>query len=251
MRCFYSIMKITIGLLLMIFLVSCKKEIVNIGTEGELNGAVNLYISNNNYSLHGSGVKVTIDGSSPLFQTTTDENGQFVIKELPTGIYDLVFTKDSFVTNKIVSYQFVGGEIASTVGQIGLYKLNYSKITDLTVNSTIDPNYWVSVKGKISQPIIFGFRYYLSMDSNVSYSNYQATGETEYNLDGEVWINLYNDDLLNIPANTTIYLIIYPCSAFYASYFDINTGKEIYMVNTQLPSGIVSFVSPNVTLTPK
>ncbi len=247
MRCFYSILRTTVYVSLAMFLFSCNKETVyedQLG--GDLKGFVWVY--NNNSTLTDySGVTVTVDGSSPVLKTTTNEKGEYTIEGLKTGIYDLVFTKDSFATYKIVSFQFIGSNVPTVASPVELYKLPDVKISDLKVDTSKNSpySYSVIVHGSLSSSSSSLYlRYYISNSPDVSYSNYQAS---DYSFpSSNVMFSFYiNSNLLSkFSRDKPLYIIFYPCLSALTSYIDINTGNQIYMVNTSQGSAVVPFMIP-------
>lgn len=222
-------------------LFSCKKIIEYQGPTGELKGKVYLYSTN--AIINYSGVKVTLQGSNSL-ETLTDAGGNFAFENLPTDIYDLIITKDSFATYKNFSYQFIGGSIPANIGVIELPKLYYSTITDLEADTFSNFGYTqINITANLNSTGSY-FRYYISTDPKVSYSNYQFTGRiTSYS--EKINYTIYANDLQNFDVNTRLYLIIYPGSYFLDTYYtDIQTGNLIYLINSNMPSDIVSFVIP-------
>ena len=248
MRCFYSILRTTVYVSLAMFLFSCNKETVyedQLG--GDLKGFVWVY--NNNSTLTDySGVTVTVDGSSPVLKTTTNEKGEYTIEGLKTGIYDLVFTKDSFATYKMISFQFVGGNVPLDAGFVSLYKLSYAKINDLKVDTSSYYQYYyaINVHGSLSGPSIsyIYLRYYVSDSPDVSYTNYQATDYSYSSSTGVFSFSPSNTLLSKFPKGKQLYIILYSCTTS-SSYIDINTGNQIYMINADKASAVVPFMIPN------
>lgn len=77
---------------------------------GELKGKIVLYDSLGKILSDASGATVQLEGTS--FSATTDANGIWSIKDLPSRTYSITFTKSDFHTMKNTSYQFLGGGIS-------------------------------------------------------------------------------------------------------------------------------------------
>jgi hypothetical protein len=89
-------------LLLLISFLSCKNSSTdNIvpATDADITGFVLLYDKAISL-LDNSGMKVSIQGSSPLISATTDANGKFVLSDVPFGTYTLVYEKTGYGTYK-------------------------------------------------------------------------------------------------------------------------------------------------------
>jgi hypothetical protein len=245
MKFLYTMSKLSTVLCLVILLFSCKREIIYEGPTGELAGKITLSGVN---VKDNSGVLVTIDGASPTLHTTTNAKGEYSIQNVKTGIYDIVFTKDSFSTFKIISFQFIGGNVPSYVYPRTLYKLPYFSITDLKVDTGRYNSYngFVTVSGLLPNSPNIVFRYYLSYSPDVSYTNYQQTGYLYSNPGENLSFNFNSNVLKNFISGEKIYLILYP-SSFYntQTYIDMVTGNPVYGVNVSMASAIVSFVLPN------
>lgn len=234
---------VLLGLMMIVF--SCKKEVYYEGLKGELKGKAGLY-ENNTTITDYSGVSVTLDGSSPGLQTTTNAKGEYEFTDVKTGIYDIVFSKEGYGTYKLVSYQFIGGNLPTFVYPVSLAKIPVFSITSLKVDTgRYNPySYFVNVTGKVSVTASSNLRIYLSDRPDVSYTNYQATDYTFCNSAGEISYNPYNL-ITKYPKGKQLYIILYPSPYYFSSYIDLSTGNPIYTVNTQKGSAIISFTIPN------
>jgi hypothetical protein len=245
MKYSYSMCKLSAVLCLVVLLISCKREIIYEGPMGALAGKITLAGFN---VKDNSGVLVTIDGTSPALHTTTNEKGEYSIENIKTGLYDIVFSKDSFSTFKIISCQFIGGKLPSYIDPITLYKLPYFSINDLKVDTGTYSwqTGFVKVSALLNNSTSGTLRYYLSYSPDVSYTNYQQTGYIYVNAGNNLSYNFNTTALRNFKKGKNIYIILYPSSVSYSgTYIDLITGNTIYGVNVSLPSSIVSFVLPN------
>jgi hypothetical protein len=230
---------------LMMILFSCKKEVYYEALKGELKGRVGL-TDNSSTITDYSGVSVILDGSSPGLQTTTNAKGEYNFTDVKTGIYDIVFSKEGYGTYKLVSYQFIGGNIPTFIYPISLGKVPDFSITSLQVDTgRYSPyTYFVNVTGKISVLTYSYLRVYLSDRPDVSYTNYQATDVIFVNNTGEITYNL-NNIISKYPKGKQLYIIVYPGIYSSSSYIDLSSGNSIYTINTQKGSAIIPFTIPN------
>lgn len=233
-------------------LLSCKKEIEYEGLKGDLKGSVYLY-DNEQSITNYSNVTVTAEGSSPLVKAVTNDKGEFTLQGLETGIYDIVFSKEGFATYKIISLQFIGGDTITAGYNPTLYKLPDFSITELKADTfryiPSYPYFYVNITASVSNKSDYCYlRFYLSDNPKVSYSDYQFT-DILMARNGQLLNQLSTDILKTInkyPAGKKMYLIVYPDIAYSNSYLDIITGKQIYGINPDRGSAVVSFTIPKL-----
>lgn len=244
MRFLSQIVKLFI---LVIVVSACRKEILYEGIEGELKGRVSLI---ENFSLSDqSGVEVSVDGAPAGFKATTDINGSYSISGLKTGIYDVIFTKPGFSTFKLLSLQYIGGNIPFYAPNAFLYKLPTVNVTSLKVDTgKIYPwsNPFVRVTVSVSGPSATYLRYYVGDSPDVDYTDYLATDlvyfGAAYYPNGFPFY-LQDSFLSKLPKRKQLYMVVYP-GASGVSYTDITTGNEVYPVNIEKASAKIPLTIP-------
>ncbi len=240
-------------LLLIIFLSSCETKKEYDLLTGQLYGYVSLFDTTNDLSPISdlSGVEIIAEGSDPEISVFSEEDGSFIFNDLPAGTYNYIFKKDGYGTYKYVGETFVGGSEPSYLLKVYLYQLYNSTIEideiDTTQNSY---NYYtISINGSISTNSSSyneneNFRYYISNNENVSYSDYLSTGEAYFSYDNSIYGEFTMDTLL-YPVGTEMYFIMYSSSDYNYYYIDTETGNKIYSgVNTEKPSNVVKAIVP-------
>jgi hypothetical protein len=241
------------GFILFILLLNtaCEKETEYEVLSGQLIGYVTLYDNDRNNISDNSGAEIIIEGSNPQIKVLTDEDGQFTIDNLNSGIYNIVFKKEGFCQHKIVSYQFIGGNKPATIYQTALYSLSDFQIDNLEITD-LEMQYSVEfmVTAKVSnqnENTSSYFRYYLSDKADISYKNYIST-DAAYSFSGNEEISFYLQiDTLKFPIGSELYLIMYPASEIYQYYIDINSGNKIYTsININKPSEVANITIPEV-----
>ncbi|MEA1899021.1 MAG: carboxypeptidase-like regulatory domain-containing protein [Bacteroidota bacterium] len=231
--------------------VACEKETEYEVLSGQLIGYVTLYDSDRTKLSDSGGVEVIVEGSNPQIKASTDEDGQFKIDNLKSGIYNIVFNKEGYCQHKIISYQFVGGNKPSTIYQTALYsqsnfQIDSLKITDLERQYTVE--FMVNAKISNQKENLSSYcRYYLSNEPDISYKKYIST-DIAYRFSGDEDISFYiRIDTLKFPIGSELYLIMYPTSETYQNYTDINTGNKIYTsINSNKPSEVATITIPEV-----
>ncbi len=231
--------------------VACKKETEYDVLTGQIIGYVSLSNKTLNNLSDDSGVEIIVEGSKPKITTTTDADGKFIIDDLKSGTYNLIFKKDGYTQHKIVSYQFLGGSTPATVGNIYLYTRSKLNINDLTITNLETPfSIDLRVTANIYDPDNNQYayiRYYLSNEPDISYKNYISTGMRSVYPEYESLDFSLTIDTIKYPVGSELYMILYPASDFNQYYKDINSGKNIYTsVNEDKPSEIVNITIPEV-----
>lgn len=251
MKKHYWLFKLLAIIALTASIYSCKKEVEYSGLTGELKGTTTLYGGGSAIADY-SGITVTVEGSSPKLQATTNEKGEFDIKGLKTGIYDIVFTKGGYATYKAVSYQFIGGNTPSYASAI-LAKLPDVKILDVKVDTVSYDHlyYTIYVNGTLSAAQSVSLQYYISDSPDVSYTNYQASSVDFCYNSKNIWFRMDNTFLAKFPQGKQLYIRFYPAistsSTF--SYIDIATGLRIYPVNPDCGTEAIPFMIPKIKST--
>jgi len=230
--------------------VACEKAIEYEVLSGQLIGYVTLFDNNQNNLSDNSGVEIIVEGSNHQIKASTDEDGQFIVDNLKSGIYNFVFNKEGYCQHKIISYQFVGGNKPGTIYQTGLYSLSDIQIDSLEITD-LERQYNVAfMVTAVSHQQVNSFsyyRYYLSNEPEISYKNYIST-DVAYSFSGTENISFYLEiDTLKFPVGSELYLIMYPTSEAYQFYTDINSGKKIYTsINIYKPSEVANITIPEV-----
>lgn len=240
---------VTIFLFAICILVSCKKEIVYQLPTGELIGYVVLRDEEGVELLDHSGVEVVIEGSSPQKSAISDKNGKYVIENLQTGTYNILYSKPGFGSHKDISYMFVGGNQPSMVRWQVIYRLSAMKIENLRLQKSenLQPYVELRVTADISNESTKNCPYlrcFVSNSAEISYLNYISSFIITHN----------NDDILDFllqvgtdmfPIGSELYMIIYPSPDFFNGYNDIDTDVYIYTgIEIENASNVASIIIP-------
>jgi hypothetical protein len=233
--------------IILLLATGCKKETECDVLKGQLIGYVNL-IDNQGYWLtDNSGVEVIVEGNELQKKALTNAEGQFIIDNLKSGTYNIIFNKEGYCQHKVISVPFVGGNKPATIYGTNLFALSNLQIEWLAVmgRQPLYPTNLLVIAYVSDQDISTLCRYYLSNGPDISYKNYSSTGVTSgYWSHGDVNFGI-PVDTLKFPVGSELYLIMYPASEKYQYYFDINSGKAIYTsININKPSEVVSIAVP-------
>lgn len=239
--------KIPIILFFILFLViACEKDTEYL--TGQLIGYVSLYDSESKKMPDNSGVEVIVEGSIPQNKTLTDENGQYVIDNLKSGTYNVIFNKEGYCQHKIIGYQFVGGNRPASAGSTAIFGVSDFQINDPDITVIFNLPHRVAFTVTAKTPGISGLcRYFVSNGSDVSYMKYALTGVTAINnAHGERNIYFqFHVDPSNFPSGSELYLIMYPATERHQYYTDINSNRKIYTsINVNKPSEVANITIP-------
>lgn len=236
---------------ILLLTIACEKVTEYEVLSGQLIGYVTLYDNNRNKLTDHSGVEIIVEGSNPQIKASTNENGQFIIDNLKSGIYNIVFYKEGYCQHKIISYQFVGGNKPATINQTSLFgqsnlQINSLELTELEYQYTVVFTVKAKVSGQIENTNSI-CRYFLSNEPDISYRNYISTNVVyKYTGNEEISFNL-QIDTLKFPVGSELYMIMYPASEVNQYYTDINTGNKIYTsININKPSTVANITIPEV-----
>jgi hypothetical protein len=238
---------------LIIFILSisnCKKTVIEqINLTGTITGKV-YYIDENEYHYYSkSGIKIEIENTS--FSTYSDNNGEYTIENIPTGTYNIIYSKEGCSTHKITGFQIIGG---------GDYPVKMENILIRKKSSTISSNLSVeynedlitfsaTISPEAIDTVQRGFLLLISDKNAVSY---------DHNLDyywqlssagNRVSITL-DESILSryIPGfdqNITYYAIAYGISQSYCDfYFDTQKGSNVFSGMNESATNVVSFTIP-------
>jgi len=91
------------------FLWGCEKEVLVPDLEGNIVGYLYTLDEYGLLTVH-DGVKVSTRGLDGSYTTYSDEDGRYELKNVPTGTYELVFSKDGFISDTMFSVRHLGGQ---------------------------------------------------------------------------------------------------------------------------------------------
>lgn len=236
-------------LFILLVTIACEKETEYDVLSGQLIGYINLYDSNRTILSDKSGVEIIVEGTNPQQKALTNVDGQFIIDDLKSGIYNIIFNKEGYCQHKIVSHQFVGGNKPATLYETTLYgilnlQIDNPKIIDLDNPYSVEFRVSAKVTNQNGNTSHY-CRYYLSNDPDISYKNY-VSSDVAITYNEELFFSL-QIDTLKFPIGSELYLIMYPASESYQYYTDLNTGKKIYTsININKPSQVANITIPEV-----
>ena len=190
---------------------------------------------------------IIFDRGDKQFSTVSNADGQFMLSDIETGIYNITFKKEGYISFKKFGFQFVPGPslvFVKTPGNLVLMPKNTVQIKSVED----DGNQYIKVMGTYVNndqlPDIRNkvYRWYIHITTEVSSENYlQTKTSTIYISDQEyyTWIGL---DKKHIENGSTVYIIGYEEASWY-NYYDWDKNQQIYAISEDA-SNTYSFVLP-------
>lgn len=241
---------ISITIIIFLFIYSCGK----IGTEGPVGpagpsltgsivGFVSLVDEFGVSIADKSGVIVTVDGFQPGLTAITNSDGRYQLDNLQTGTYDLVFSKNGYVTRIALSVLFLGG-VKPIVYNVTLGQKTTTVVSGLTLTPTSSTTLTIGVT--VSPAIPTGYaryvRFYYGKSNTVSYTNYVTTNRYSVST-SPASINM-SWDKVNYPTGSTLYVIAYGETNTSYSTLDLASGLSVYSTLSATGTSVVSVVVP-------
>lgn len=229
------------------------------------------------YSVTG-GALVRIENTN--LQALTNDKGYFTITGVPTGVYNVVVSKDGYGEQKFFGVNIqddnalYGGMYGNPYyGLAQKCKIELEAI-DLFYNSDISffqiinstKNFFESGTNYSYGIPYQNWKYFFSTDSSVNFNNYQYDGDGlsfssktyfdyyEYSLkrgfvsDSNVVVEISNASILynHFNSGDTIYVVGYGVNYYksHGDYFDYDKNKRVYTSLNPKRSNVVSFVLP-------
>ncbi len=196
-----------------------------------------------------SGITVSAEGTN--VSAVTDSAGRWVLSNLATGTYTLVFSKAGYGTMKKPAYQFVGGGQA-WVGTMYLFRKAGYGVTGLAAYVSAG---YIFVSGSLSGTLPTGtrlVRIFAGPKASVTSDPGNYLFSFSINLSGTIFSGLMmSPDLLfanGFHYGQPAYFVAYGDNALSAggfdSYLDMSTNRRWYPYLNPVPSNVVSVVLP-------
>lgn len=236
--------------LMLVGFLSCKESSTDTivpATDADITGFVNLY--DEGTSLVGNaGMKVSIQGSSPLIAATTDASGKFVLPDVPFGTYTLVYEKEGYGTYKkpgVVHVTDGSSTFISNTPSLG--KVSTTTVTNLTASqdgSTILVDVTTNPPGSIGNTRYI--RYFLSPAATVSKDNYSYASSGYISQINPYQARLTSANLITwgFTSGQTVYVKVYGDAFWGNEYQETPTGLKTFPNLNATSANSVSFKVP-------
>jgi len=217
-------------------------------TKADIIGSVNLY-DEGVTQIDGSGMTVTVEGTSPIITATSDENGEFTLSDVPFGTYTVSYTKVFFGPFRKFSIEHNDPTGLSTI-IAETPSLGQSSTTEITALSAMvigtDVEILVTTDPAGNNSNTRYFRYFLSDNSDVSNENYTFHSEGIVSQSNPRELTLSKSDLTDagFSSGSTVYLKVYGDSFWSNAYDDPELERMVFPNLNENSANAVSFVVP-------
>ena len=235
---------ISISIILFIVICSCKKtESSSTSLTGTLKGTITLQDDFGTDITDKSGTTISVIDSVTLLSAVTDIDGNYQIDNLPTGRYDISFSKTGYGDKFVHNYVFVGG-LYPQIRSTNLTKISTTLVTDLAV--TVSSGTSMTINCTISPEIPAGkYRdiiFFLGNNSSVTSTNYLeiirwGTNTNTFSRDFTINKTIF-------PSGTTLYAIAYGEAKYGYVAIDIESGLLIHSTINPTGSNVASITVP-------
>ena len=196
-----------------------------------------------------SGVTVGVKDGAVDIKVTTDAAGSFTLKDVPTGTYDIMMTKEGFGRHEVNGFKHVGGN-TSYVPTNGTHQLiAITKVLVGQLNATFNANKELQVtmvfsntSGTANSPTAV---LYAGRDNKVGPTNYVTFSRGSFFLPSFPITYTQLSWITNFGFKTgeRVYLVAYggiPNNG----YFDPKLGKIVATSLNPTPSNVVEIIMP-------
>jgi hypothetical protein len=204
---------------------------------GNIMGRVELHDEDVNLIGNNSGVTVTLKGTN--YSSQTDSSGNWLLKDVPAGIYDVIFSKPGYDTLFVFGYQFIGNgtDLCSPQGQTSWDTYyctgNNNAISDYTNNWVLkQPRSEVFsdlvIASDFEQDSVYGDAFYcLKMElKTTKYVNETIFLSTNPNLSKYSYQDCLTNQWGSYDSTTKVFKIY----AFKKNHFDkFKSGETVYI----------------------
>ena len=255
MMTFKKIFTVITGAVISISLLSsasCKKEeeceYPNL-TEAAINGNVSLF-DDAQEGLDKSGMAVTIydaSGINPAFTDTSDENGNYSLKDVPFGSYTLSYEKTGYGTVLFGVNHTNECRLSTDVQKLFLGQKSTTNITALsaeTVAAHVQINLTVYPEGTPENPRYV--RLFFSDQNDVSNSSYTYQSGILFTETNSLTFSLSIGELhgFGFISGETAYLKAYGDSFYSNEYYDVGMERSVFPNTNIVTPPDVDFVVP-------
>lgn len=240
--------RLLLSLIILYISTSCKSDDESSSvliTKADITGSVNLY-DEGTTQIDNSNMLVKIEGITPEISALTDNNGDFILYDVPFGNYTIVYEKEGF--GKFKRFDLVHENTLTVIPNTpSIGKTSTTHITNLQVN-TIDEDIVVSIttdpSGNLGNTRYI--RYFLSTDSNVNNENFTYFSPGLISQINPKEITLSVDDLSSagFSSGETVYVKVYGDSFFSNKYYNPNLERYIFPNLNITTVNALSFVIP-------
>ena len=210
---------------------------------GEIRGKITQLTEYGSLDLEQGGATFILQTPSSTFQTQADPTGNYVLKNVPIGTYDMIVEKPGFGTFRSKGFQFVGGEEAA-YSFVSLSRTSTTTVTNLSLSYQNGAIHF-SGTGNYNDPltsytIVFAVAF-LGNSQDVSPDNHtysilipmpESPG-SDFSITSSMPSGLF-------PQGSTVFAVVYGISIYGSLFFDPDTRRYNYPGLGTVPSNVAS-----------
>ena len=212
---------------------------------GDIAGKALLTNTRGNLIQDHSGVLVTVKGTEPLITATSNAAGSYTLSAVPTGTYDLVYTKATYGRHEVNGFKQVGGTtiyangMLAPVSQAQVSSLSVAAVRATTTDGSLA--WTITVSGLLTGGDFFSrnIHFYLNTQPDVSvtshtYRNIRSESRDRDPRADYIQYTMTVDvtSLANAKAGDTVYLVV-------QTQTDSNFGYDVLAPQTT-PFGFIN-----------
>ncbi len=247
----YKYIKIITLAIVIILHSNCKKtEIEQSTLVGSIKGRtfIKKEKTSSNIVHPQEGIKVQVEGTD--LYAISGENGNYEIKNIPFGTYNLIYSFEGHVDMKKCGIQILGNEYPKRVTWTALSKESNTIASNLQVESLnnavkFSADFTPNADGSFER----GFFLCIHNNENVAYDYnldyYYATVSSGGKASCYVTKELLSEWVEGFNPEKKYYAVAYGFSDNYSSYFDPEKGSYVHTGLNSTPTNVVSFSIPD------
>jgi hypothetical protein len=245
---------ITCACLFMVSLQECSKATEQpFNAPAQIRGKIETVTQFGILATEQNGVLVSAQDTDPAISSTTDNDGNYILDNIPTGTYNFLAEKQGYGTSHLQGLALVGGHEPLYI----YYRIN-EKSTTLLNNITLSLdtsilNYsQVRINGVVSHTFPYTTYYFnirafafLGKTPGVSSADYVQLASFNINVPSGSNISeaIYYDKSL-FPSGSTMYARVYGVAAYDFGYLDAISNKNIYTSLNENGSDVAFILLP-------
>lgn len=197
-----------------------------------------------------NGVLVSAQDTDPAISSTTDNDGNYFIDNIPTGTYNFLAEKPGYGTSHLQGLPLVGGHEPLYV----YFRINEKSTTLLNnITLSLDTLYsQVRVNGVVSHTLSDAIYYFniralvfLGKTPGVSFADYNQVTSININVpSGSDLSEIIYPDVRLFPSGSTLYARVYGVATYDFGYLDRISNKIIYTSLNENGSDVAFILLP-------
>ncbi|GAB2949062.1 hypothetical protein GCM10027048_12540 [Hymenobacter coalescens] len=193
-----------------------------------------------------AGVTVTLDNTTPARTATSDVDGRFEFTALPTGTYNLTYTRQGYGSMRRVGVGHVGGDQPTFLGTTSVTQPSSVRVTNLSFGFPTPTAIPVNLTLTNTNPANATYRvmFFAGTTANVTAATGTLITTFIFNSAGQQNASLNKTAFTSagFPVGSPVYVVAYASPAINPTYVDPQNGRVVYTGLSTSPSNTQGFV---------